>query len=255
MTLTPMGETLRGVLLDVDGTIVDTNQAHAEAWVRTFAEFRIRADGDHVRRLIGKGGDKLMPEVAGIDKDSERGQAISARRSQLFLEEYLPRLRAFPRARDLVARMRAQGLSVTVATSAKAEEVKAMLRVADVLDLVDIGVSSGDVEHSKPDPDVVVAALKRARLAPGEAILLGDTPYDVGAGGRAGVAVVGLRCGGWDDASLEGAIAIYDDPANLLAGYDHSPFAKDWSGRINAGDVRQTGVVRERASAEPEARA
>ena len=226
MPRTPMGGTLRAVLLDIDGTLVDSNDAHADAWVRTLKEFGIDAPRDQVRRLIGKGGDKLLPQVSGIEKESDLGERISERRSEMFLAEYLPRLRPFPRARDLVARIRQDGLRVLVATSSKEEEVRAMLRVAGVEDFVEASASAGDADRSKPDPDIVRAVLEKGALDPAAAILIGDTPYDVEAAGRAGVSVIALRSGGWDDEGLAGAIAVYDDVANLLASYDDSPLAQ-----------------------------
>lgn len=224
MTRTPFGGRLRGVLVDIDGTLVDSNDHHAASWVETLREFGIDASYDHVRRLIGKGGDKLLPEVSGIEKESERGEAISKRRAELFHEKYLPKVRPFPRVRDLIGRMREDGLTVVAATSAQKEEMKALLRIANVLDLVDAGANASDVDESKPDPDVVQAALDAGGLQPDEVLLLGDTPYDVAAGLSAGVAVVGVRSGGWDTEGLQGAVAVYDDAANLLASWDASPF-------------------------------
>src|SRR5258708_1111111 len=110
---------LKGVLLDVDGTLVDSNDAHAEAWVRALAEAGVRAEFAKVRRLIGKGGDKLLPEVAGIDAASPRGKAIGERRGEIFQTEYLPSLRPFPGARDLLLRMKGNGLRLAVASSSK----------------------------------------------------------------------------------------------------------------------------------------
>ncbi|MDQ3033646.1 MAG: HAD family hydrolase [Myxococcota bacterium] len=215
----------RGVLLDVDGTLLDSNDAHARSWVDVLAEEGLKVEYERVRRLIGKGGDKLVPELTGIDPESDRYQAISDRRAELFKRAYLPSLRAFPSARELVERMRDAGLSLTVATSARSEEADALLEIGGLADLLVRRTSADDAEESKPDPDIVQAALKRARLAAERAVMLGDTPYDVEAATRAGVAIIAVRCGGWDDASLEGALAIYDDPADLLARWDESPLA------------------------------
>lgn len=216
---------LRAVILDVDGTLVDSNDAHALAWVDAFAEAGHRVDYDHVRRLIGKGGDKLMPEVSGVEKESEEGEQISARRSTIFKERYLPSLRPFPRTRELLQRMRASGLRLVVASSAQGDELDPLLAVAGAGDLVGGKTSSSDAENSKPDPDIVEAALAKAGLRPDECLMLGDTPYDIEAAGKAGVDVIALRCGGWGDRELAAARAIYADPADLLARYDESPLA------------------------------
>ncbi len=216
----------KGVLLDVDGTLVDSNDAHARAWVRAFAESGVSVSFEKVRSLIGKGGDKLLPEVSGIDPNSSRGKAISKRRGEIFQSEFLPSLHAFPGAKALLERMRREGLRLGVASSAKEGELKSLLQVCGADELVQASTSSDDADNSKPDPDIVHAALGRIRLPAAEVVLLGDTPYDVEAGKRAGVAVIALRCGGWGDADLAGAIAVYDSPADLLEHFDESPCAR-----------------------------
>lgn len=213
------------VLLDVDGTLVDSNDAHADAWVRAFAEADIRVDRAHVRRSIGMGGDKLMPEVSGIAEDSAEGRRISARRGEIFKAEFLPHLRPFRDAGRLVDALRRRGLTVVAASSAKEDELAALLAVAGAQSLLPRATSSDDAEESKPDPDIVHAALTRAKAPAAEAIMIGDTPYDVEAAARAGVSAVAFRCGGWGDEDLRGAVAIYDGPWDLLARLDASPFA------------------------------
>jgi phosphoglycolate phosphatase-like HAD superfamily hydrolase len=116
-----------GVLLDVDGTLVDSNDAHAHAWVEALAEAGVRVEFAAVRRLIGKGGDKLLPEVSGIDAESPKGKQISERRGELFQTEYLPKLRPFPGTKDLLARMKKAGLELAVASSSKKEELGGLL--------------------------------------------------------------------------------------------------------------------------------
>ena len=213
------------VILDIDGTLVDSNDAHAHAWVEAFAEFDIAADYTHVRRSVGMGGDKLMPLVSGLEEDSAVGQKIAKRRSAIFKEKYLPTLHATPGARALLERFRADGFTLAVATSAKKEELDPLLECAGVRDLIERRTSSDDAERSKPDPDIVTAALREARVRPGEAIMLGDTPYDVAAAKHAGIDIVGVECGGWTREALAGAIGVYRDPAEILARYEESPFA------------------------------
>jgi len=218
-----------GVLLDVDGTLVDSNDAHAHAWVRALTEAGARAEFPVVRRLIGKGGDKLLPEASGIDADSAGGKAISKRRGEIFRTEYLPKLRPFSRAKELLARMRHEGLQLAVASSSREDELDGLLRVCGADEFIEASTSSDDADNSKPDPDIVHAALERLGHPPERVILLGDTPYDVEAATKASVRVVALRCGGWDDADLRGAIRIYDDPASRSAGFDESPFTAEGS--------------------------
>jgi HAD superfamily hydrolase (TIGR01509 family) len=209
----------------VDGTLVDSNDAHALAWVRALAEAGVAVEFATVRRLIGKGGDKLLPEVSGIDAESDKGKGISKRRGEIFRKEYLPALKPFPGAKELLARMKQTGLELAVASSSKKDELKGLLKVCGADEFIEARTSSDDAENSKPDPDIIHAALDRLGHPPAKVVLLGDTPYDVEASRRAGIRVVAVRCGGWGDADLEGAVRIYDDPAELLARFDESPFA------------------------------
>ena len=216
---------MKTVILDIDGTLVDSNNAHACAWVAAFAESGITVDYDKVRRAIGMGGDKLMPAVAGIGSDTPEGQKISTRRGELFKETYLPALRPFPSVRALLERLIADGYQLAVATSATEEELQPLLECAGVSDLIPHRTSSDDAEHSKPDPDIVQAALRESRCEPRDAIMIGDTPYDIASATAAGVRIVGLECGGWSRQELAGAIAVHKDATDLLAHYDTSPFA------------------------------
>lgn len=214
---------LRAVILDVDGTLVDSNAAHAESWADVFRAFGYAVTADQIRPLIGMGSDELMPRAIGVERNSTLGQAMNARRKQIFLERYLPTLKPLPGARQLLERMRAQDLFLVVATSAEAEELHSLLAVAEVEDLVQaISDAKADVP-SKPAPDLVLEALRRADVGPDEALMLGDTPYDLAAATRAGVRLIGVRSGGWDAAGLEGAIALYEHPLDLLERYDSSP--------------------------------
>jgi HAD superfamily hydrolase (TIGR01509 family) len=222
---------VRAVIFDVDGTLVDSNDAHAAAWVTALAEAGFRVEQAHVRRLIGKGGDKLLPQVTGLSEESREGKRISSRRAEIFKTRYVPHLRPFRGARALVRLLRDRGHEVGVATSAKPEELEPLLRIAEVDDLIRLRTSSGDAERSKPDPDIVQAALDRMECRPEDAIMIGDTPYDVEAAGRARVATIALRCGGWPDEDLAGAIAIYDDPEDLRVHYAESPLAGSAVGR------------------------
>jgi len=214
---------MTAVLLDVDGTLVDSNDAHAQAWVEAFADQGITVDFSRVRRCIGMGGDKLMPEVSGVQRDSPAGAAIARRRGEIFAERHLPHLKPFSKSARLVAALKARGHTVVAASSAPRDELHPLLAVAGAEALMDGTTSSDDAQESKPEPDIIQAALKRANAAPADAIMIGDTPYDVEASHRAGVAVIAFRCGGWDDEALRGAVAIYDGPWDLLSHLDESP--------------------------------
>lgn len=207
----------KGVLLDIDGTLLDSNDAHAMAWVDALEEHGLKVPFEKIRPLIGKGGDKLLAEVAKIDDESKEGQAIAKRRRAIFASRYLPTLVPFAGARALLERIRELGLRCVVATSASGEEVDSLLLKADVKDLIDEQATSSDASESKPDPDILHAAMSRAHLAARELVMIGDTPYDIEAARKAGVRTIAFRSGGWKDEDLQGAVEIYDGPAHLLA--------------------------------------
>ncbi|HEY0154645.1 MAG TPA: HAD family hydrolase [Longimicrobium sp.] len=216
--------TVRAAILDIDGTLIDSNDAHAQAWVDVGKEMGFDIEFGHVRRLIGMGGDKVLPEITGLEDESDEAEKVKKRRGEIFQERYLPTLQPFPQARELLERFRADGMALVVATSASKDDMGKLLEKAGIKDLIEEKTSQSDVEASKPDPDVIEAAVEKAGCKPSEAVMLGDTPYDVEAARRAGVPCVALRCGGWGDEDLKDAVAIYDDPADLLANYAGSPF-------------------------------
>jgi len=216
----------RAVIFDVDGTLVDSNDAHAHAWVRALGERGRRVEFSRVRPLIGMGSDKLLPAVAGLAADSPEGRAIVDRRREIFLEEYVPRLRPTRGARELLEWLRDDRLELYVASSANADELEPLLRVAGAEKMIESVASSDAAPRSKPDPDIVRAALDRTGCPAGDVIMIGDTPYDVEAALRAGISIIALRSGGWSDRDLAGAAAIYQDPADLLDHYDVSPFKR-----------------------------
>jgi HAD superfamily hydrolase (TIGR01509 family) len=217
---------LEAILLDVDGTLVDSNDAHAHAWVEALAEHGFECRFDEVRRLIGMGGDHVLPILTGLAEEEPRGEKIAERRSAIFRERHLKALKPFRDVRPLVEAMRRRGFRIVVATSARSDELDALLFVTGVEDLVDEKTTSSDAEATKPAPDIVAAAVRKAGVSPRSAIMIGDTPYDVRAAQRAGVSTIALRSGGWGDADLGGAIAIYDDAHDLLKHFDQSPLGR-----------------------------
>jgi HAD superfamily hydrolase (TIGR01509 family) len=218
---------IRGVLFDVDGTLVDSNLAHAQAWHDAFSEAGLDGgDVEQIRRLIGMGSDKLLPAAVGIDKHSPEGERLAKRRAEIFKERYLARVQPTPCAAELVRALRDRGFVLGVATSAEPDELRALLRKVDAEWLAERAASSKDVESSKPDPDVVDAALQRIGIPADSVALIGDTPYDVEASRRARVTMIALRCGGWSDDELRDADAIYADPADLLDHLEESPLVR-----------------------------
>jgi phosphoglycolate phosphatase-like HAD superfamily hydrolase len=213
-------------IFDVDGTLVDSNDAHALAWVQAITESGRRVEFSRVRPLIGMGGDKLLPAVTGLAIDSPEGKAIAGRRRDIFQGDYLPHLKPTRGAQALLEWLRDERQKLLVASSAEEDELRQLLNVAGALKLIESATSSDDAERSKPDPDIVAAAIARAGVPAAQIIMVGDTPYDVEAARRAGIEIIGLRSGGWSGQELTGAVAVYADPADLLEHYDLSPFKR-----------------------------
>ncbi|MEA5601084.1 HAD family hydrolase [Nostoc sp. UHCC 0252] len=214
---------LEGVILDVDGTLVLSNDIHANSWVEAFAAYDLEVPFETVRPLIGMGGDQLIPKVVPELNDEEgTGKAIAERRKELILNKYKLQITAANGSRDLILKMQKSGLHLVVASSASSQELDILLKIAQVDDLLSEVTTSDDAEASKPAPDIVEAALNKGQMTPDKVVMLGDSPYDIESAGKAGVGVIALRCGGFSDEQLSGAIAIYNDPADLLRHYDSS---------------------------------
>lgn len=216
---------VKGAIFDVDGTLINSNDAHARAWVAALAEAGVEVSFSETRLLIGMGGDKLLPTLANVDESSALGKRISERRSEIFMQQHFPTLSPFPKARELLQAMQSSGIQLAIASSAKKEELRPFLELARVDDLLTGVTSSSDAARSKPDPDIVRAALAQLGLPPDDVLMVGDTPYDIEAAARSGLRTVAFRCGGRSDHDLNAAIAIYDGPADLLANFASSPFA------------------------------
>ena len=215
----------RAALLDIDGTLLDSNAAHAAAWSQALQHFGYQIPQANVRRWVGMGGDKILKLVdPTLSNDREPGAGIERLRGKIFQTQYLSTLKPTPGARSLLLRLKIVGIRRVIATSARRAELMPLLHTAGVADQIDEMTTSDDAAHSKPDADIVERALEKAGVAPQDAIYVGDTPYDVEGARRSGVAAIALRCGGWDDAALSGAAALYDDPADLLERFNTSPF-------------------------------
>ena len=214
---------IRGIIFDVDGTLVDSNAAHASSWVDTLGEIGIRVSFDVVFPMIGMGGDKVLPSLSGIEEETALGKKLGKRRWEIFVRDYLPSLRPTPGARALVERLKEDGFDLVIASSAGGSELGTLLEAAGVDDLFDLKTSSSDAEDSKPDPDIVQAAVRKIGYKPDELVMIGDTPYDVEAALGAHVRLVGVLTGGWTREELSGAVAVYENPADILYWYERSP--------------------------------
>ncbi|MDB4981557.1 MAG: hypothetical protein JWM82_2309 [Myxococcales bacterium] len=222
----------RALIFDIDGTLVDSNDAHAAAWSEALADFYIHRSPGLIRPLIGMGGDKLLPQLTGIDAESPLGKRIADRRGQHFRDHHLKTVAPFPGVRALFERLAADGVRLAIASSAQKNELERLLEIAQVRDLIEHETSADDVASSKPDPDAVDAAMARLRVPKDAAIMVGDTPYDIEAARRAGIDAIGFRCGGRSDGELAGAVALYDGPAAMLRDYDR----RSWQWRVLAAE-------------------
>ena len=211
---------IKAIIFDVDGTLVDSVDLHAQAWQAAFREFGHDIAFDEIRGQIGKGGDQLMPVFLTDDEIRREGEALDARRAEIVKTQCLPKIEGFPAVRELFQALRDHGVKIALASSAKGEELSAYKRKADITDLVEEETSSDDAERSKPYGDIFQAALDRLPdLDPTAAIVVGDTPYDAEAAAKVGLRTIGVLCGGFPEAQLReaGCIAIYHDPADMLA--------------------------------------
>ncbi|MEA3062225.1 MAG: hypothetical protein QOJ94_2006 [Sphingomonadales bacterium] len=217
----------RAWLFDVDGTLVDTNDLHAAAWREAFLHFGHEVPLDAIRWQVGKGGDNLIPSLLPDLGEDERS-ALEAWRGDLFKRCYMPSAVPFEGVRALFERIVGDGTRVVLASSSSEEEVAFYLGLIGAEDLVTASTSKDDAGSSKPCPDIFEAALTKLSLPPAEAVVVGDSVWDMKAAGRTGLRAIGFRCGGFpDEALLEaGARALFDGPADLLARYD-SLFARD----------------------------
>lgn len=218
---------LKAAIFDVDGTLVDSNELHAQAWQEAFRHFGREIPVGEILRQIGKGGDHLIPVFLQGDDLRQHGAAIQQYKTELFMREYLPKVRAFAGIGELFVRLHSQGTRIVLASSAQDEELAAYKRLCPALSRVDEQTSSEDAERSKPEPDIFAAALQRVRVKPDEATAIGDSPYDAEAATRLNLPVIGVLCGGFSEWALRqaGCRAIYRDPEDLLANFDRSPLA------------------------------
>jgi HAD superfamily hydrolase (TIGR01509 family) len=204
------------VLFDIDGTLVDSNYVHVDTWSRAFADAGVSVPSWKIHRCIGMDGDKLLEALVGA---SDSAVALEAKDLHSdYYSEASGRLQILPGARDLLQRIEDEGLTVVLATSAPESELATLRDLLDVEDIVSVVTSSEDAEDAKPSPEIVDVALQRAGVPAENAILVGDSVWDMKASRTAGATCIAVRCGGVPDAELRaaGAEDVYDDPADLI---------------------------------------
>jgi HAD superfamily hydrolase (TIGR01549 family) len=220
-----MAGSAKVAILDLDGTLVDSNYHHAFAWYRAFREAGILLPLWRIHRHVGMGGDQLVPALAGEDVERERGDELrDAWRDQF--DPLRDEIRPLPGAHELLAELHRRGFEIVLASSAPEEDLDHYLALLDAVDLVDEATTSSDVEQTKPAPDLVAVAREKARGSDG--IMVGDSVWDVEAAARIDVPTIGVLSGGYAAAELReaGAVAVVDDPAALCARLDETPLAR-----------------------------
>ena len=216
---------LKAIFFDIDGTLVDSNQAHVMAWSEAFRDHGVPLPDAAIRAQIGKGADQLIPSLLPGADDATR-QEIAARHGELFRLRYLEHIRPFPHARDLIELLHTKGKNVIVTSSAERAEVDHYVELLKIKTMLMGGVTKDDVARSKPAGDIFAAALALVfPMAPSETVAIGDTPYDVESALRSNIKTIALRSGGFSSETLAeaGAAYVYASVKELFDRFDSSP--------------------------------
>ncbi len=218
----------KALLCDIDGTLVQSNWLHAEAWRVAFAEMGLTLDLEEIRRQIGKGGDELIPVFVPWWKRPIVEEPLKTFRKYVFQHGLRQQVQAIPGVRELLTRVHAAGIKVAVATSSDKDDLTVLLGVAGIDDLIDEQTTADDADRAKPHPDIFAAVIKKLGLPPTECIALGDTPYDAESAGKAGMRTIGVMTGGWGREELlaAGCVEVYADVSDLLAHLEDSALTR-----------------------------
>ncbi len=214
---------LLAFIFDIDGTLVDSNELHVDSWDRAFRRFGKQFSREQLRAQIGKGSDQYLPEFLTPEEIRHFGKQLDEYRSDLFKEEYLPKVRPFPKVHELLQRLHDDDKRIMLASSGKKRDTEYYVELLKIGDLIDGYVSGDDADRSKPAPDIFAASMEQlGEISPADAVSVGDTKFDVAAAKKAGLQTIAFLCGGTAESVLRqaGAIAIYRDPADFLASYD-----------------------------------
>jgi HAD superfamily hydrolase (TIGR01549 family) len=210
---------IKNFIFDIDGTLLDSNDFHAQAWVEAFNCYGKRISFKRIRRCMGEGSDQLLPEFLNKKEIKEIGEDLSELSGKIFKYKYFAKVRPFPKVRALFKKIRQSGARIALASSADAGEVKKYEKIARIQNLVEHSTSADDAEKSKPSPDIFHAALRLLGHPKHDSVLvIGDSPFDAMAAGKAKIPAIGVLCGGFSKRVLKayGCRAVYDDPADLL---------------------------------------
>ena len=211
---------MQAMLLDIDGTLVDSNDRHTDCWVEAFAHFGKTVEWDVVRKQIGKGGDLLVPDTLNAREMRHFGEPLKDYRGELWKKKYMKSVQPFPGVRDSIRELHARGLRLAFASSSNPDEVEYYVELLGVGELLEGTTSKEDAQFSKPSPEIFQAALDRVKSDPARTMAVGDTPYDILAAHRVPVPVVALRCGGFEEPTLAKAEFVFDDLNQMIRELD-----------------------------------
>ena len=213
---------IKAIIFDIDGTLVDSVDYHAKAWVKAFQKYDRDLPFEEVREQIGKDSDLLISDLLPEEEAQKLQSDLTNYHDKYYQENFLEKVEPFPQVKELFAAVKADDIKVVLATSAKKEMLEHYKKLLDIENLVDGATSTDDVDKSKPEPEIFKAALdKLGNIPPEEVIVVGDSPYDAIAAGKIGLRTICVLCGGFDRETLTqaGCMAIYQDPADLLNNY------------------------------------
>jgi len=207
---------LQAIIFDIDGTLVDSNDAHARCWIEAFAAFGKKLEWDVVRHQIGKGGDLLVPDLLNAREMRRFGEQLKEQRGELWKRDYMRKVEPFEGAREALFALHGMGVKLALASSSNADEVEYYTQLLGVGELLETKTSKGDAKMSKPSPEIFRAALDRIGSDEARTLAVGDTPYDILAAHRIPLPVAAVRCGGFEESLLGKAEFLFDDVEELV---------------------------------------
>ena len=213
---------IEAIIFDLDGTLVDSVDYHTEAWVKAFKEYGYDFAFDRLQEQIGKGSEFIIGELLPANEADKLESDIAGYRKKYYQDNLLAKVKPFPQVKKLFETIKADGIKIILASSARTETIEHYKKLLEIEDLIDGATSTDDVEKSKPEPDIFTSALEKLdNISVENVIVVGDSPYDAIAAGKLSLRTIGVLCGGFERETLSqaGCMAIYQDPADLLNNY------------------------------------
>lgn len=214
---------IKAVISDIDGTLLDSNEAHAESFVKAFKKFGKDVSFDELKSLIGMGADEILEKFLENDEIERSGDKLKEYRKEIFLKDFLPGLKVFPKMREVFEKLKSDGIQTALASSASEEELKEYKKLLKIDDLIEEETNADDAEEAKPEPDIFLAAFNKLKnIEKTEVLVIGDTPYDAEAAVKADLKIIGVESGGWSREKLveKGCAEVYRDVAEIFVNYE-----------------------------------